>query len=60
MPSTFYDLFVGLKHASSIPSSSDIPRRTLGHAGEKVSMVGVGGYHLGGPHLWHRVSIPAK
>ncbi|HVH88182.1 MAG TPA: aldo/keto reductase [Terriglobales bacterium] len=28
-------------------SSGDIPRRTLGHTGEKVSMVGLGGYHIG-------------
>ena len=37
------------ERTSAIPSSSDIPRRTLGHTGEKVSMVGVGGYHLGRP-----------
>ena len=28
-------------------SSGEIPRRTLGHTGEKVSMVGLGGYHIG-------------
>ena len=28
-------------------STSDIPRRPLGHTGEKVSMVGLGGYHIG-------------
>ena len=28
-------------------SGSSIPRRTLGHTGEKVSMVGLGGYHIG-------------
>jgi predicted aldo/keto reductase-like oxidoreductase len=27
--------------------TSDIPRRSLGHTGEKVSMVGLGGYHIG-------------
>ena len=27
----------------------DIPRRTLGRTGEKVSAVGIGGYHLGRP-----------
>jgi uncharacterized protein len=27
----------------------DVPYRTLGRTGEKVSMVGVGGYHLGRP-----------
>jgi predicted aldo/keto reductase-like oxidoreductase len=40
---------------SSIPdkltyaAEGSIPLRTLGHTGEKVSMVGVGGYHLGVP-----------
>ena len=28
-------------------SASSVPRRTLGHTGEKVSMVGLGGYHIG-------------
>jgi len=28
-------------------STGSIPRRTLGHTGEKVSMVGLGGYHIG-------------
>jgi predicted aldo/keto reductase-like oxidoreductase len=28
-------------------SSSPMPMRTLGRSGEKVSMVGIGGYHLG-------------
>ena len=26
-----------------------VPMRTLGHTGEKVSVVGIGGYHLGSP-----------
>ena len=30
-------------HAADAP----IPRRTLGRSGEKVSMVGIGGYHIG-------------
>src|SRR6185437_4608310 len=30
-------------------ASGDIPYRTLGHTGEKVSLVGIGGYHLGVP-----------
>jgi predicted aldo/keto reductase-like oxidoreductase len=30
-------------------ASSDIPYRTLGHTGEKVSIVGLGGYHIGNP-----------
>ncbi len=32
--------WAGDKHA-------EIPRRTLGHTGEQVSMVGLGGYHIG-------------
>jgi predicted aldo/keto reductase-like oxidoreductase len=28
-------------------SSGPIPRRTLGHTGERVSIVGIGGHHLG-------------
>jgi predicted aldo/keto reductase-like oxidoreductase len=28
-------------------STGEIPRRTLGHSGEKVSIVGLGGYHIG-------------
>lgn len=28
-------------------NKGEIPRRTLGHTGEKVSMVGIGGYHIG-------------
>jgi uncharacterized protein len=30
-------------HASDAP----VPHRTLGHTGESVSMIGIGGYHLG-------------
>src|SRR5216683_2656321 len=28
-------------------AKSEVPRRTLGRTGEKVSMVGLGGYHIG-------------
>src|SRR5438105_9421246 len=28
-------------------NKSEVPRRTLGHTGEKVSIVGLGGYHIG-------------
>jgi len=28
-------------------ADSSVPRRTLGHTGEKVSIVGLGGYHIG-------------
>jgi aryl-alcohol dehydrogenase-like predicted oxidoreductase len=33
--------------AGSPPAQSEIPYRTLGHTGEKVSCIGMGGYHLG-------------
>lgn len=35
--------------ASASNSSSGFPRRTLGHTGEQVSILGVGGYCLGRP-----------
>jgi len=30
-------------------NSSGIPTRTLGHTGQQVSMIGLGGYHIGNP-----------
>ncbi len=33
--------------ASGAPGSSEVPYRTLGHTGEKVSCIGLGGFHLG-------------
>jgi predicted aldo/keto reductase-like oxidoreductase len=35
------------KIAWGADTSSGVPRRTLGRTGEKVSMVGLGGYHIG-------------
>jgi predicted aldo/keto reductase-like oxidoreductase len=32
-------------------ANSDIPYRTLGQTGEKVSLVGLGGYHMGKPKV---------
>jgi len=32
-------------------SGQPVPRRTLGRSGEKVSMVGIGGYHIGAPSV---------
>jgi aryl-alcohol dehydrogenase-like predicted oxidoreductase len=34
-------------NAASVEAANGIPRRTLGRTGEKVSMVGLGGYHIG-------------
>ena len=36
-----------MKNQSQAQSHNDIPRRALGRTGEMVSMVGLGGYHLG-------------
>ncbi len=38
-------------------SDSPIPRRTLGHTGEKVSMVGIGGFHIGAPSVQEQDTI---
>jgi len=39
------------RQAWAAESKSEVPRRTLGHTGEKVSVVGIGGYHLARPGL---------
>lgn len=38
-------------------SDSSFPRRTLGHTGEEVSMIGIGGYHLGMPSEQEAIRI---
>ena len=40
-------LVTSLRNHRAQAQTSNIPRRTLGRTGEKVSMVGLGGYHLG-------------
>src|ERR1700756_1824818 len=37
------------RQAWGAETKNGVPMRTLGHTGEKVSMVGIGGYHLGRP-----------
>ena len=37
------------RQAWGAEKQSDVPVRTLGHTGERVSMVGIGGYHLARP-----------
>ncbi len=49
----FIGLAIGAAVASSTPLDSvaqnkgDVGRRTLGRTGEKVAMIGIGGYHMG-------------
>src|SRR6516165_841632 len=38
-------------------NSSDIPTRTLGHTGQEVSMLGLGGYHIGDPSEAEAIKI---
>jgi uncharacterized protein len=38
-------------------SDQPVPRRTLGRTGEKVSIVGIGGYHLGAPSVEEQEAI---
>src|SRR5260370_30854796 len=41
-------IFAGIKYPiAPVDSKNGIPYRTLGRTGEKVSLVGLGGYHLG-------------
>ena len=46
-----------LNQQFSRASDKPIPRRTLGRTGEKVSMVGIGGYHLGAPSVEEQEAI---
>jgi len=45
------------KRAWAAGTKNDVPMRTLGHTGEKVSMVGIGGYHLARPGVEEAESI---
>jgi uncharacterized protein len=40
-----------------VESNFNIPYRTLGHTGEKVSCIGMGGFHLGKPTLSEKEAI---
>jgi aryl-alcohol dehydrogenase-like predicted oxidoreductase len=44
---------------SKLSNASDqpVPHRTLGRTGEKVSMVGIGGYHIGDPSVEEKDGI---
>jgi predicted aldo/keto reductase-like oxidoreductase len=39
--------FSGAKRRESAPAAADMPYRTLGRSGERVSLLGLGGYHIG-------------
>jgi aryl-alcohol dehydrogenase-like predicted oxidoreductase len=41
----------------STPSHSEVPYRTLGHTGEQVSCIGMGGYHLGKSDVTEKEAI---
>jgi uncharacterized protein len=43
--------------SSSFAADSAFPRRTLGHTGEQVSILGVGGFHLGVPSEQEAITI---
>jgi uncharacterized protein len=45
------------RQAFAADTKNGVPMRTLGHTGEKVSMVGIGGYHLGRPGVEEDESI---
>lgn len=42
-------VITSLNRELSRAADMDVPRRTLGRSGEKVSIIGIGGYHLGRP-----------
>jgi aryl-alcohol dehydrogenase-like predicted oxidoreductase len=42
---------------SATAAHADMPYRVLGHTGERVSAIGLGGWHLGFAHLDERLSI---
>lgn len=42
---------------SSHAADQPVARRTLGRTGEKISMVGIGGYHLGAPSVEEQEAI---
>jgi len=60
----FLETAAGASILASFPSYSpaaeaegEVPRRTLGRTGEKISVVGLGGFHLGKPELQESESI---
>jgi uncharacterized protein len=45
------------RQAFGADTKNGVPMHTLGHTGEKVSIVGIGGYHLGRPGVEEQESI---
>src|SRR5438874_1921674 len=51
-------LAVGVGNNSwAAENNTGIPYRTLGHTGERVSMLGLGGFHLGRPNVEEQESV---
>ena len=50
-------VFSSIADNLSYSAEGSVPYRTLGHTGEKVSMMGVGGYHLGMPSEQEAIAI---
>ena len=60
----FLEIATGASMLAGVPSDmragdvkAQVPRRRLGHTGEMVSMVGLGGYHLARPNVEEAESI---
>ncbi len=47
----------GLGHAADAGERNGVPYRLLGHTGEKVSCIGMGGFHLGKPEVTEETAI---
>jgi predicted aldo/keto reductase-like oxidoreductase len=45
------------RQAFAADTKNGVPMRTLGHTGERVSMLGIGGYHLGRPGVSEEESV---
>jgi predicted aldo/keto reductase-like oxidoreductase len=50
-------VITSLNRKLSRAADMDMPRRTLGRSGEKVSIIGIGGYHLGRPSEQEAIRI---
>jgi uncharacterized protein len=51
-------IFAGLpSYNPAAQAKGEVPRRALGRTGEKISAIGIGGYHLGKPDLQPSESI---